>query len=256
MVMSEERTMCELFAVASAHPFQMREYLRVARDLERWGIAGMGWGVAWIDAESGRLCCYASAHALRDDEQHAQAMSTAWTTRLVVHLRRPSLLSTCGQEDAQPFVASSPCFAFAHNGEFARHAEFRPRYASAGVLHGKADTEVAFAHLVAVRQQADPPTSLTRLQADMGGRNNMLYLGEDGLLLAYAGNRENPIYRVQHGERQGITTSLYSRDRAVFDLVIPDAVDLGDLPPGQPILLAPAAAPSSFPGHGGLHIGA
>lgn len=226
--------MCELLALVGPRPFSVVETLPLAQGVERWGIAGMGWGAAWIDAASGALRHYKRETALRDDERAASAIGASMTTALLVHLRRPSLLSTIGPADTQPFVCAEPAFAFAHNGDLKRHGEYRARYAAHGLLHGRADTEVGFHHLAELRRTLDPAAALLRLQEEMTGPNNFLYLGGDGRLLAYAAGDENPVYRFQRGAQSGVVTALYSRDRAVFDLVLPDAEYLDELPVGQP----------------------
>jgi len=229
---------CELLALTGPRPFPVRELLPIAVAVERWGIAGMGWGLAWIDARDGRLRHYKRETALRDDDRAEGAVGDAMTTAALVHLRRPSLLSTLGPADTQPFIGVDPAFAFAHNGDLRDHTRYRPRYAARGLLRGRADSEVGF-HLLAdlLREGTDPARALARLQEDMGGPNNLLYLDGDGLLLAYSASKENPVYRFRLGDRIGVVTALYSRDRAVFDLALPDAAYLDELPIGQSTVL-------------------
>ncbi len=235
--------MCELLALTGSRPFPVRDLLPPARAAERWGIAGMGWGVAWIDARDGRLRHYKRETALRDDDRAEGAVSHAMTTAALVHLRRPSLLSTVGPADTQPFMGTDPAFAFAHNGDFKHHARYRPRYAARGLLRGRADSEVGFHYLAdLLREGTDPARALTRLQEDMGGPNNVLYLGGNGLLLAHSASEENPVYRFRLGERIGVVTALYSRDRAVFGLALPDAAYLDELPLGRPTELGERVA--------------
>ena len=40
--------MCEHFIARAAEPFELRELWPFADRLERFGLAGFGWGVAWI----------------------------------------------------------------------------------------------------------------------------------------------------------------------------------------------------------------
>jgi hypothetical protein len=228
--------MCELLAMVSRRPFAVLDVVPLAAGVERWGIAGMSWGAAWVDAASGALRHYKRDVALRDDERAQEALRDATTTTLFIHLRRPSLLSTLSMADAQPFASDEPPFVFAHNGDFKCHEEYRPRYD--GLLRGRADTEVGFRRLVDLRREHGPVEALLRLQDDLQGNNNLLYLDGDGRLYVYATGEENAIYRFRQGDRHGIVTSLYSADRAVFDLVMPDAEYLGDVPIGYPELLA------------------
>jgi predicted glutamine amidotransferase len=228
--------MCELLAMVGPRPFAVLDAVPLASGVERWGIAGMSWGAAWVDAASGALRHYKRDVALRDDGRAEEALHGAMTTTLFIHLRRPSLLSTLSMADAQPFASDDPPFIFAHNGDFKRHEEYRPRYA--GLLRGRADTEVAFQHLVELRREHEPVEALLRLQDELQGNNNLLYLDGDGRLFVYATGEENAMYRFRQGDRYGIVTSLYSADRAVFDLVMPDAEYLGDIPIGRPEVLA------------------
>src|SRR5579864_7691739 len=100
--------MCELLALVSPRPFAVLDVLLLASDIERWGIAGMSWGAGWIDATSGALRHYKREVALRDDDRVAEALRGATTTTLMVHLRRPSLLSTLTLADTQTFFSDAP----------------------------------------------------------------------------------------------------------------------------------------------------
>ena len=42
------RTMCEQFIARSAEPFRLDELWPFAERLERFGIAGFGWGATWL----------------------------------------------------------------------------------------------------------------------------------------------------------------------------------------------------------------
>lgn len=234
--------MCELLALTGLRPFPVRDLLPVATDIERWGIAGMGWGLAWIDAGDRRLRHYKRETALRDDELAERAVGDAMTTTALVHLRRPSLLSTIQIHDTQPFVSADEGFAFAHNGDLRRHGEYRARYEARDLLRGRADTEVGFHFLSDALRDMEPGQALSSVQEAMGGPNNLLYLGRDGLLLAYSASEENPVYRFRLGDRIGVATALYSRDRAVFDLALTGAEYLDDLPIGESLVLSDGLA--------------
>src|ERR1700675_4855500 len=93
--------MCEQFIVRAAEPFALNELWPFAERLERFGIAGFGWGAAWIEP-GGRLRSYRDLRAFRDDPGREQAGEVETTTALV-HLRRPSRLSTLTFADTQPF---------------------------------------------------------------------------------------------------------------------------------------------------------
>ena len=76
--------MCELLALTGPRPFPVREILPIAAAVERWGIAGMGWGLAWIDTRDGLLRRYKREIALRDDAQAAHVVGDAMTTTVLV----------------------------------------------------------------------------------------------------------------------------------------------------------------------------
>ena len=93
--------MCEHYIARAAEPFRLDELWDFTEQLERYGIAGFGWGAAWID-DDGRLQSYRDVRAFRDDPGR-EAVGRAATTSALVHLRRPSKLSTIGPADTQPF---------------------------------------------------------------------------------------------------------------------------------------------------------
>ena len=48
--------MCEHFIARASEPFRLDELWPFTEKLERFGIAGFGWGAAWLD-EAGGLAC-------------------------------------------------------------------------------------------------------------------------------------------------------------------------------------------------------
>ena len=60
--------MCEQYVARAAEPFRIDELWPFTERLERWGLAGFGWGVAWVRAD-GRLCSHRAARAFRDDTE-------------------------------------------------------------------------------------------------------------------------------------------------------------------------------------------
>ena len=113
---------------------------RSPRSLERYGLAGYGWGAAWLGG-GGKLGSYRDVRAFRDDPGRETVGATE-TTSALVHLRRPSRLSTLTLSDTQPFDDPAGRFAFSHNGDLRDYKELRATYRAAGRIHGRADTEV------------------------------------------------------------------------------------------------------------------
>ena len=58
--------MCEHFVARAAEPFRLDELWPFTERLERFGLAGFGWGAAWVDGD-GRLGSYRDIRAFRDD---------------------------------------------------------------------------------------------------------------------------------------------------------------------------------------------
>ena len=61
---------------------------------------------------------------------------------MLVHLRRPSRLTTLQMPDTQPFDDPAGRFAFSHNGDLRDYRPARARYRKQGRIHGRADSEV------------------------------------------------------------------------------------------------------------------
>jgi len=132
--------MCEHFVARADEPFRIDELWPFAERLERFGIAGFGWGAAWRRPD-GRLDSYRDMRALRDDPSR-EAVGANETTSLLVHLRRPSKLSTLTMADTQPFPDPRGRFVFSHNGDLRDVRSWRARFRAEGRIHGRADTEV------------------------------------------------------------------------------------------------------------------
>jgi predicted glutamine amidotransferase len=240
--------MCEMIAFQETAPgeaFALSEVLPLAAHIERLGIAGFGWGVAWHDPTTGQVQHYRSPAALRDDpEAAAPALLNARADAAIIHLRRPNQLSTVGLADTQPFYSQRHGCAFAHNGDFAYHERLRPLYLEQGLLHGKADSEVGFRLFEDMldqttgEQQAE--RALRQVYTKLEGRANLLALMPDGSLAAYAQCEDNWMFTCQVGSLNVVVTALYSWDQSIFDLVLRDARQMRRMEPGEAITLTPA----------------
>src|SRR3990172_7490942 len=105
--------MCEQFVARAAEPFRLDELWPYAERVERYGIAGFGWGASWVEA-TGAIRSHRHTHAFRDDPAR-ERLGAIETTSVLVHLRRPSRLSTLPLPDAQPLHHPAGPFAFSHN---------------------------------------------------------------------------------------------------------------------------------------------
>jgi glutamine phosphoribosylpyrophosphate amidotransferase len=170
-------------------------------------------------------------------------VGAAETTSLLVHLRRPSKLSTLQLADTQPFVDPAGRFAFSHNGDLRRHAEHRARYRAEGRIHGRADTEVGARWLEDAWD--DCPTAgdaLRALHSTFDGQANLATIDTRGEVVHYAGNEENPVFAFRLGRIGIVATALYSIDRSLFQLAAPGATDRRLARPGVALALAPDGA--------------
>ncbi len=241
--------MCEMLAVqgsATGTTFALAEVLPLAAELERLGIAGFGWGVAWHDPAAGQL-----RHAIHPGALHthlAEAQTTLGHERAdaaIIHLRRPNQLSTVGLADTQPFYSERHGCAFAHNGDFDRHETLRHRYLEQGLLKWKADSEVGFRLFEEALDRtagAQPEEALQQVYATLGGRANLLALMPDGRIAAYANYQDNWMFACRLGSWEVIVTALYSWDQSVFALILPDADMIHRMEPDESLTLPGVSA--------------
>ena len=216
--------MCEHFIARAAEPFRLDELWPFSERLERFGIAGFGWGAAWLGADD-RLDSYRDARAFRDDPGHERVGATE-TTAALVHLRRPSRLSTLTQADTQPFDDPAGRYAFSHNGDLRDYKRLRNMFRRQGRIHGRADTEVGARWLEDAWQPGEPVAHLlASLHDRFGGQANLAVLSADGTPHHYAGNGENPVFSFRLGRIGIVSTGIYSLDRSLFRFVAPGAQD-------------------------------
>jgi hypothetical protein len=233
--------MCEQYVAVAAAPFRIDELWPFTERLERFGLAGFGWGATWLDS-SGDLRSHRDIRAFRDDPSR-ERVGREETRALLVHLRRPSKFSTIGIPDTQPFDDPAGRYAFSHNGDFTNDRALRARYLEAGRLHGRADTEVGARWLEdewgsasfapasssptssAPAASASAPALLARLHDTFGGHANLAILTREGQAHHYAGNDENPVFTFDLGPVRLACTGMYSLDRSVFKYVAPEATN-------------------------------
>ena len=208
--------MCEHYVARAAQPFRLDELWPFTERLERFGIAGFGWGAAWLGGD-GRLHSHRAVRAFRDDPDGQRLVGAAETTAALVHLRRPSKLSTLDLPDTQPFDDPSGRFSFSHNGDLRDHRALRAVYRRDGRIHGRADTEVGARWLEDEWRDDEPVAHLLAAMHDrFGGQANLAVLSADGTPHHYAGNTENPVFAFRLGRIGVVSTALYSIDRSVF----------------------------------------
>jgi hypothetical protein len=216
--------MCEHFVARASEPFRLDELWPFTERLERYGLSGYGWGASWLTPQ-GTLESHRDVRAFRDDPATALVGATE-TTSLLVHLRRPSKLSTLQLADTQPFLDPTGRFAFSHNGDLRNYKAFRTRYRDAGRLKGRADTEVGARWLEDAWQAGEPvPHLLGTLHDTFEGQANLAVLTAAGDAHHYAGTGENPVFTFRLGRIGLACTGIYSLDRSVFRYAAPAATE-------------------------------
>jgi hypothetical protein len=217
--------MCEQYVARAAKPFRIDELWPFTERLEQFGIAGFGWGVSWLGSD-GELHHHRDIETFRGDPAR-ERVGRELTTALLVHLRRPSKLSTIGLPDAQPFDDTAGRFAFSHNGDFRNVREHRLRFQRQGRIHGRADTEVGHRWLEDNWENRPAATAsvLCRLHEVFPGQANLALLTHAGDVQHHAGNDENAVFTFRLGEIGLASTGIYSLDRSLFRYVAPDATD-------------------------------
>ncbi len=224
--------MCELLLVAWPEPKPFEASLPWVESLERFGLGGYGWGVAW--REEGEVRTYRHPSSLAQDPVGRQRTAAARSTHFLVHLRRPSNLSQISLADTQPFRTEGGEFAFAHNGRLDGAEQERANFA--GLLQGRADSEVGFRLLQRLLQSGwKPESALLEVHRRLGGTANFGYLPARGPALAYAGSTMNSVWRFEVAEAQLAATALHSGDQAVFDLCFAGARDRRLVPVGSAV---------------------
>jgi hypothetical protein len=217
--------MCEQYVACATEAFRIDSLWPFTDRLERNGIASYGWGATWL-GDDGELHSHRDVGTFVGDASGRERVGAEMTRALLVHLRRPSKLSTIGPLDTQPFDDPAGRYSFSHNGELKHEGRFRKRFRDAGRLHGKADTEVGARWLEDEWDGgADVPAVLARLHATFEGDANLAILTRDGRAYHYAGNSQNPVFSFDLGPIHLISTGIHSLDRSVFKYVAPEATE-------------------------------
>jgi glutamine phosphoribosylpyrophosphate amidotransferase len=237
--------MCEHYVARAREPFRIDELWPFTERLERFGIAAFGWGASWL-GDDGRLHSHRDVRAFRDDPDGQGAVGRQETTSVLVHLRRPSKLSTIGLPDAQPFDDPAGRFSFSHNGDLRDYRGPRATYRAQGRICGRADTEVGARWLEDAWRDDEPAAHLLAALHDrFGGQANLAVLAHDGVPHHYAGNSENPVFTFRLGRIGFASTGIYSLDRSLFRFVASGATERRLVPLRSTVSLDRNGAPTT-----------
>jgi predicted glutamine amidotransferase len=228
--------MCEMLAASFPEARPFAELAGIVAGLEEYGLGSFGWGVAWL--EDGAVRGIRGLGRFRDEGIADENLLTTRSRRFLVHLRRPSRLSTIQMADTQPFFEGTES-AWCHNGFLDRAAELRHEFE--GELRGQADSEVGWRFFLArLAEGLDACSALRNVGETFGGKANLGFLSASGELALYSQNASNRMWRFSIDEADFATTDLHSDDNSVFDLVVPKARARQRVEPGTAFLLAPA----------------
>ena len=221
-------SMCEILVVSWPEERPFIDIQAQVGDLERLGMGGFGWGVAWLTDEG--VARVRGLGRYVDEALNDPRLARARSSRFLVHLRRPNRLSTISMFDTQPFVAGRE-YAWCHNGFFTGAERLRPIYSAR--LKGAADSEVGWAYFQEqLAAGLTPEQAMRRVDRSLGGSMNLAYLSSDGTLMVYSRNVTNPMWTFRVGDAAMASTCVHSDDGSLFDLIFPTALERRRLIPG------------------------
>lgn len=224
-----------MLAAAWPEPHAYRELHDWVAGLETFGLAGFGWGVAWLDDDDKSVHVDRGLGRYVEEAPAHRGLQAVRSSRFLVHLRRPTKLSTVQLADTQPFVHEIS-YAFCHNGFFDRAETLRRPYAER--LVGGADSEVGWVFFQdRLADGTDPVEALREVDQTFGGKVNLGYLGADATLALYSRNLGNAMWRFVGAGADLAATSIHSDDDSVFRLVFPGTSEPRLIPAGTSVAL-------------------
>ncbi|HHW37342.1 MAG TPA: hypothetical protein GXX18_08930 [Bacillales bacterium] len=220
--------MCELLTVKSEESIPIEWIFHYASLLDKYGIAGFGWGVAW-KCDNGQIRRYRAIEGVRNDVLAPQTLKGLEAKEYLVHLRRPSLMKSMAFNNSQPYLNEEESLAFAHNGYFTNHDQFRPLFINE--LQGTSDSEIGYQYyLTKTKEQKDPVISLELTHQKLEGKANLVVFQKDQDTLLYAGNDDNRMYVFDLDDVRCASTSLHSQDDFLFQAIFPTATNVKQIP--------------------------
>jgi predicted glutamine amidotransferase len=188
----------------------------------------------WTE-ENGALKRYRNAEGIRKDQLYSRALKGIASRDFLVHLRRPSLMTTISHRNAQPYVAPGHGLAFAHNGYFQHHDEHRAQFADQ--LEGTSDSEVGFRYFLTRLTEDSLPDALVKTHQVLQGKANIGVMRAGGEIWFYAGNSDNRAYTFMLDGMRFAATSLHSNDDFLFQTIFPQAASVAQIPRHSAVLV-------------------
>ena len=225
--------MCEHFVARAAEPFRLDELWPFTERLERFGIAGFGWGAAWLARRRPARVLPRRPGLPRRPRARARSAPTRRRS-LLVHLRRPSKLSTLQLPDTQPFDDPAGRFAFSHNGDLRDYRALARRTGPQGRIHGRADTEVgaALARGRLATTPEPPADAARRAPRGSAARPTSPSSTATARRTTTPATARTPSSRSGSAGSGSSSTGIYSLDRSLFRSPRPGATDRRLVRPG------------------------
>ena len=219
--------MCEHFVARAAEPFRLDELWPFTERLERFGIAGFGWGAAWLDddgrlASSSRPAAPSATTRGRErvgasrDDRRARPPAPAVEALDARPARTPSRSTT--RRAATRSATTATCATTARCGPTLPRAGPDPRpgrHGGRGALaRGRLATPASRRRICWARCTT---ASAARRTSPSSPPTATPY--------HYAGNDENPVFSFRLGRIGVVSTGIYSLDRSLFRYVAPGATE-------------------------------
>ena len=208
--------MCEIIVVGSDEPVPFSRLESWALRAEKYGIAGCGWGIAYLE-RPGHVNVFRCIGKLGENPEELERYRQIESKRWLLHFRRPLRLPNV-LNDLQPFYSESQDFAYAHNGDFAKADEFRHEFE--GLLGGRVDSEVGFRMTERFLAEGFSLGHACLKTLDtLGGSANVALLYNDGSVWIDGNANFNKFWQFKVEEMTCASTSLIFADESFFDLV-------------------------------------
>ena len=210
--------MCEHFVARAAEPFRLDELWPFTERLERFGLAGFGWGAAWLAAD-GPLGSYRDVRAFRDDPGRDDGRGDRDDRR--ARPPPPAVAAVDADPARHPAVRrpGRPLRLQPQRRPARLPGAARRRYRAQGRIHGRADTEVGRRWLEDAwrRRRARRRTCSARSTTGSAARRTSPSWPPTATPHHYAGNGENPVFTFRLG-RIGV---VVDRDLLARPLALP-----------------------------------
>jgi len=229
---------CEILVVGADSPVPFTRLEPWVLALERYGIAGWGWGSAHLESD-GAVNVRRAVGKLCETPEALDELRQIESRRWIFHLRRPLRLPNV-LEDMQPFYSQSLDFAYAHNGDFTNAEQFRDRFT--GLLEGKVDSEIGFRMTERLMENGNSlEAALDQTLETLGGTSNIAIMYHGGNVWIYGKAMFNKLWRFQIDNLSCASTSMIMADDSFFELVYGVLPEDRELIRGASSLLTPVS---------------